>query len=633
MSDSDALAESELVTKLMAGEVVDTILQTDQRVISRITDGIYRQPSSALRELVANAYDADATRVIIQTDAPRFSEIRIRDNGVGMGAEALIHVIHSIGGSTKRTQLGKTFGTTNSQNPNLSPKGRKLIGKIGIGLFSVAQLTRQFRIITKQAEESYRLVADVILYTYSDEYLEQIGSEDDGKFQAGTVQLWQVPADDIDGHGTEVVIRDILPRIREQLRSKGRWDLVQSSENDGEHKVHPPIFHVGKVDLETGETLVESAYFPWENDDSPEERFRKLVDAVLDRFEPGRLPRNPRLDLIFDNYFQTIWNLSLSIPLSYIDKHPFDVDKSDGIKILQISNSTSGQASEVNLQNNQTVRDTLNLRAPEILPNDSFSVLIDGIELFRPQPFLRMPRTTQAVPFPIMAVGEYREEFSDYAITLSGGGLEFEAYLVWTHVVAPIENRGVLIRIHDASGTLFDPNFLQYQGGEGTRSAQTTAEIFVLKGLESALNIDRESFNYAHPHFQIIAKWLHSAMRQLYNRQKMLQREYREERRQQAYHAELSDVEQKGAEILSRAYEQFGTSSSSIGFVIDGMLEDGEVEPDAIVVEIKTNTNQDPIQIQRKKFLMKILAAYSLLDLLSADDIQNLYNDIEAIFD
>jgi hypothetical protein len=352
MSDTNSQTESDIVSQLLAGEMVETPLQTDERVISRITDGIYRQPSSALRELVANAFDADATRVIITTDAPRFSEIRIRDNGVGMDAEGLTHVIRSIGGSTKRTQMGKTFGTTNPRNPNLSPKGRKLIGKIGIGLFSVAQLTRQFRIITKQANIPYRLIADVILYTYSDEALEQFGSRDDGKFQAGTVQLWKVPADDIDGHGTEIVVREVLPRIREQLRSKGRWDLIASSQIDEENVASPPLFHVGKVDQTTGETLEESASLPWKDDDTSSERFKKLVDAVLAQHRPGK---RPRLDLIFDTYFQTIWNLSLSIPLTYIDKHPFDVDATDDVKVYEVSNNPSGQASEISLEGDQTV--------------------------------------------------------------------------------------------------------------------------------------------------------------------------------------------------------------------------------------------------------------------------------------
>lgn len=52
-----------------SGEEAKTILATSDRVLARITDGIYRQPSSALRELISNGYDADATEVIIQTDA------------------------------------------------------------------------------------------------------------------------------------------------------------------------------------------------------------------------------------------------------------------------------------------------------------------------------------------------------------------------------------------------------------------------------------------------------------------------------------------------------------------------------------------------------------------------------------
>ena len=56
--------------------IVETVLQTDEQVIARVTDGIYRQPASALRELISNAYDADASRVVIKTDAPRFDRIR-----------------------------------------------------------------------------------------------------------------------------------------------------------------------------------------------------------------------------------------------------------------------------------------------------------------------------------------------------------------------------------------------------------------------------------------------------------------------------------------------------------------------------------------------------------------------------
>lgn len=46
------------------------ILQTNDRIIASVTDGIYREPWSAFRELVSNAYDADATEVTIDCDYP-----------------------------------------------------------------------------------------------------------------------------------------------------------------------------------------------------------------------------------------------------------------------------------------------------------------------------------------------------------------------------------------------------------------------------------------------------------------------------------------------------------------------------------------------------------------------------------
>lgn len=86
---------------------IESVLTTNDRVIARVTDGIYRQPGSAIRELIANAYDADATWVSVKTDAPKFSRITIEDNGTGMTPDAVIHLLHNIGGSAKRTEQGQ----------------------------------------------------------------------------------------------------------------------------------------------------------------------------------------------------------------------------------------------------------------------------------------------------------------------------------------------------------------------------------------------------------------------------------------------------------------------------------------------------------------------------------------------
>lgn len=93
--------ERDLVDRIRAShgatDIIQTVLKTDERVIARVTDGIYRQPGSALRELISNAYDADATRVVIKTDAPRFDRITVEDDGHGMAPEALAHLLLHIG--------------------------------------------------------------------------------------------------------------------------------------------------------------------------------------------------------------------------------------------------------------------------------------------------------------------------------------------------------------------------------------------------------------------------------------------------------------------------------------------------------------------------------------------------------
>ena len=142
---------------------VEGKLETDELVLARITEGIYRQPASALRELVSNAYDADATEVVILTDAPRFSEITVRDNGRGLSPEVIEQLVEHIGGSAKRSEKGKQLGVTSSTSVNHSEGGRQLIGKLGIGLFSVAQFTRHFLIITKTAGDRFRTVVDITL--------------------------------------------------------------------------------------------------------------------------------------------------------------------------------------------------------------------------------------------------------------------------------------------------------------------------------------------------------------------------------------------------------------------------------------------------------------------------------------
>ena len=526
--------------------VVRTTLRTDERVIARVTDGIYRQPASALRELISNAYDADAKHVTIKTDRPRFGRISIEDDGHGMSPEALAHLLLHIGGSAKRTEDGYELGITSTADPSLSPGGRRLIGKIGIGLFSVSQLTYSFQIITKVRGDKFRTIATVALKQYSDDAATNPPDEDE-KFESGKVNIWREPAADVDSHGTTIVLTAIRPQARDTLRSREVWSAIEhndaSPDSDEAQDVQPPRYHIGRVDA-SGELLKRSegalASVPWEPGDTPTDAFVKLVHSVWAIIDDG-VP-NPRLELLFDYYLRMIWQLSLAVPLPYVEGHLFDLDLSEWATPFTLSNDARGSAQAVDLQMPGPIRNKLGLTDPVDASNE-FEVLFDDLKLLRPIRFKNLPATNHALKRPLVFFGKHREEFTGVPRELSGGPLAFEAYLFWTPKVAPREHQGSLIRIHGSSGTLFDPTFMRYQVSEQTRLRQTVCEIFVSEGLESALNIDRESFNNAHPHSIYITKWLHSALRQLASAQKRLAAEVRQQARGQSKEEAVSEIQ------------------------------------------------------------------------------------------
>lgn len=209
------------------GRLVRTTLKASDRVIARVTDGIYRQPASALRELISNAWDADATNVTILTDAPRFSRIYIRDDGLGMSHKTLSRLVKSIGGSAKRQDEGRDLGITSSDNPDLTPSGRPIIGKIGIGLFSVSQIARNFQITTKTVGSDYRLIASVHLRQYSEDGENEADAEADDDYISGEVFIQRENTEDIDAHGTDIVLDDVKLPVRDLLRNAGRWQAVK----------------------------------------------------------------------------------------------------------------------------------------------------------------------------------------------------------------------------------------------------------------------------------------------------------------------------------------------------------------------------------------------------------------------
>ncbi len=567
--DAEADLSAWLADGANNGHVVQTQLEASDRVIARVTDGIYREPASALRELISNAWDADATAVNILTDAPRFSRIYVRDNGRGMGHETLTRLLKNIGGSAKRRDEGAELGITSATDPDRTPGGRPLIGKIGIGLFSISQLSRRFQIITKVAGENYRLIAEIKLRTYADNAPASSIPDDNDTYVTGTVLIRREHSDDLTAHGTDIILDDVKPLVRNILRSADRWEGViakdaaweaQDLEAWSNMRAERPVFHsgyIGNVVNASGAPTMLSieARLPWDREDPADIRMSKLMDAVEGEF--SRIDR-PDLASTLDTYLNMIWSLGLSAPVAYVGKHPFDLTHADNIKLYWISGD-KGRGQEVTLGGNVTVRDAIAYQvagSPSLDagsdPLGRFTVNIDGLDLKRPIRFKHQQADARSLDRAVLFVGKYAPDLSRIPTMLRGGNLVLDGYLFWTGRVVPKENNGVLVRIRGASGALFDPTFFKYQVSEQTRLRQITSELFVTEGLDAALNIDRESFNFAHPHLQLVTLWLHGAIRQLTNRLKDEAAKLRASRRDEEAEADRTAIQQQVAQVWQR---------------------------------------------------------------------------------
>src|SRR5712664_2671684 len=71
-------------------------------IIADVSAGIYRSPAGALKELISNAFDADAPTVRISTGWPMFKTFTCTDDGRGMTPDEFNRIMGHIGGSSKR---------------------------------------------------------------------------------------------------------------------------------------------------------------------------------------------------------------------------------------------------------------------------------------------------------------------------------------------------------------------------------------------------------------------------------------------------------------------------------------------------------------------------------------------------
>jgi hypothetical protein len=116
----------------------------DKRHIVSIGERLYAESVELLRELVNNAYDADATEVRVEVSPDR---IAVSDNGAGM----------DFAGLEQYFIIGSDEKVVHSRSPRF---GRVRIGQFGIGKFASLSAASRFELLTRHKDFAARVVFD-----------------------------------------------------------------------------------------------------------------------------------------------------------------------------------------------------------------------------------------------------------------------------------------------------------------------------------------------------------------------------------------------------------------------------------------------------------------------------------------
>jgi hypothetical protein len=604
--------DAQLQQDLEKNGTATTEVSTDPRVFERITLGLYREPASAIRELISNAYDADAKEVIVKTNPPLFNEIGVYDDGIGMTAETIRHLVHHVGGSLKRSNDGVRAGVTKSSG--MSPGGRRLIGQMGIGIYSVARLTRHFKIETKRQGDKQRFVVEIDLTGLDPANLPEEGAQ---RYVAGYAKVTRerVHPAEVERSYTRITLKDVLNEARQILQSVDRWENFVSKASHrkkGELK-----YHIGRVGTAT------EANLPWQKTDSPEKKFKSFVDALSTSAEASE--SSASIDQTLDYYLSMLWRISLSAPLGYVERHPFSLTSKDEVDFYTLS-ASDATPELVQLEEGETIGKRLGVSEVGASPS-KFKVVIDGVELRRPivfRPFEANDR--RLLNRPKMFIGQY-------ASVADGANLRLTGYLFWSYEIVPKENNGMLVRISGASGTLFDRTFLGYRTSENLRLRQVSSEVFVDHGLDNALNIDRESFVDSDPNVRALQRWAHRSMTRLFSRLKADQKEVAEARKHQEQEREAQRVQDAAEKVWKRlrgrrAKPQVVVSSRSAA---PPKLPKDTIFIGGIPSERRGGVEKEVVYSARLRAIVLVLEAYGVLDELGGPERSQLIKELSSV--
>lgn len=288
-------------------------MKVSSKILKDLSSGIYSNPANAIKELIINSYDADATKVTVRAK-PDLDSFTIIDDGTGMNCDDFDTKFVLISHSDKRREgdFTKIFN-------------RPVVGRFGIGFISASQLCNKMTVISSKKGEPTKFKADIDFSQYKNHNPYEEPKEVYEVSEFDFINLEEDP----DAHYTIIILSELSPEFMDILTDKRIEEKLREMD-DKERKKFERI--------------------PME-DTSFEDIINLIIQKKVDEIEKK-----------IGTYWQFVFDIANTVPVSYMQKGPLNIDKKNPI-LESITNDLKRYNFKVEV-------DGLTLKKPIILPND-----------------------------------------------------------------------------------------------------------------------------------------------------------------------------------------------------------------------------------------------------------------------
>ena len=341
------------------------------------------------------------------------------------------------------TQVGLSLKV---QNPEMyqSDLKRPIIGRFGIGFLAAAHISHDIWIWSYPKESDHGIEVQIDLKPY---FLYQDKVETFDEFKFGSVKYREIPKRNNE-KGTRVELRGV---------SKSNFHRVLTQDADEKFVTWP-----------------KRGY----REENPGHEMRQLVERTQRRVNLLYVDR-------LEGREQILWHLGMTAPVRYLDGGPIRPGHTDAesAKVIQ-------ELKEFNEKLNfQLWMDGVEIRKPILLP----TYHVGGGKVEDPD----LPK--DILVSPVMVSGKSER----------GKPVHAKGYLFYQpYRIVPAELRGLYPRMAGVGiGYTYENKFLSYLKAESPiLRVQVSGEIYVLNGLDEALNLDRSGFMEIDPEYSYLAE-------------------------------------------------------------------------------------------------------------------------------